>query len=128
MTIRQLDAGVFVVTMGCTASSKSGGEVLLACHWVMYGDEHDSFVFNLDRREVYWVNEDKRYPITELTEGRIGFTGRRSSLRVSGDKTLRDVPITFSINRVTGELYLRGDGITPPPGYEDSCTATKRVL
>jgi hypothetical protein len=92
----------------------------------MYGEELDSFVFNLDRKEVYWVNEDARYPITELTEGRIGFSGKRSQLRVGESQTLRDVKIDFSINRVTGELYLRG--ITAPSGYNNSCVVKDKVL
>ena len=117
-------AAGLVAVAGCLKSDPR--EVYIACEWVMYGNELDSFVFDLDRREVYWVNEDKRYPITEFTEGRIGFTGRRSTLRVSERDTLRDVSITFSINRVTGELYVRG--INVPPGYRRDCTELAKIL
>src|SRR5437899_3217358 len=102
-------------------------EVSMACRWVMYGEELDSFVFNLDRNEVYWVNEKARYPISELTEGRIGFSGKRSQLRVGEAQILRDVKIDFSINRVTGELYVSG-GITPPNGYNNSCVVKDKIL
>lgn len=80
----------------------------------------------LTRNEVYWTNEDAQYPITELTEGRIRFTGTCSELRVGEAELLHDVTIRFSINRVTGELYI--DSVAVPYGYNNSCAVTEKVL
>lgn len=101
-------------------------EVAVICRWVMYGEELDSFVFNLDANEVYWVDEDARYSITELTEGRIGFEGKRSEIRVSDAEIMRHVTIRFSINRVTGELYITG--IPLPSGYDNTCQVREKML
>ncbi len=117
-----------IVSGIATAACEQRGdrEIAIACRWVMYGEELDSFVFNLGRNEVYLANEDARYPITELTEGRIGFTGTRSELRVGEAEVLRDVTMRFSIDRVTGELYI--DGVAVPDGYNNSCAVTEKVL
>jgi len=66
--------------------------------------------------------------LRRLTEGRIGFSGKRSELQVGESQTLHDVQIDFSINRVTGELYLRLKGIAAPSGYKNTCVAKDKVL
>ena len=98
----------------------------MACQWVLYGYQEESFVFNLDKKEVYWVNEDKRYPINEINEGRIVFRGVRSSLKVGYNQYQKDVPIKFIVNRVTGELYI--EGIKIPSGYNNTCVTTDKVI
>ena len=53
----------------------------------------------------------------------MGFSGVRSELRISDGEVLRDVPLTFSVNRVTGELYI--SGISVPSGYENQCEVSE---
>lgn len=98
----------------------------MECRWTLYETESDSFVFDLDTDSVYWVNEDKRYGITERNEGRIGFSGVRSELRVSEREVLHDVTLVFSVNRVTGELYL--SGVDLPSGYNNRCTTSELLF
>lgn len=116
----------FAVALLLACSGPPASQVTMECRWVMYGTETDSFVFDLKSGEVYWINEDKRYPITELNEGRLGFSGVRSELRVSEAEVLRDVQLSYSINRVTGELYV--SGIDLPSGYENRCAATEPLF
>jgi hypothetical protein len=113
-----------MVLVGCQPKTKN--EVAMACEWVLYGSQRESFVFNLDKKEVYWVNENKRYPINELNEGRITFQGVRSSLLVGDNKYQNDVPIKFIVNRVTGELYI--EGIKTPSGYNNRCVTSDKVI
>ncbi len=99
-------------------------EVAMACKWVLYESQKESFVFNLDKKEVYWVNENRRYPISEINEGRIIFEGVRSSLLIGHNQYQEDVPIKFIVNRVTGELYI--EGIEIPSGYNNVCVITDK--
>ena len=116
----------FAVALLLACGGPPASQVTMECRWVMYGTETDSFVFDLKGGEVYWINEDKRYPITELNEGRLGFSGVRSELRVSEAEVLRDVQVSYSVNRVTGELYV--SGIDLPSGYENRCAATEPLF
>ncbi len=114
----------FVVLLGCQPKIKD--EVTMACVWVLHDRLTESFVFNLDKKEVYWVNENKRYPLNEVNEGRIVFQGVRSSLGAGGMQNQKDIPIKFIINRVTGELYI--EGIRIPSGYDNKCVTTEKVI
>jgi hypothetical protein len=94
--------GAVIVLAMCDSPQAVSEEVV--CRWAPYETYDESFIFDLGSKQAYWVNENARYPVTEMNEGRIGFTGRRSSLRVSEADWLTDVAITFSINRITGQL------------------------
>ena len=109
---------------GCQSEVKN--EVSMACKWVLYDSQVESFIFKLNSKEVYWVNENKRYSISELNEGRIVFEGVRSSLLVGDKKYKKDVPIKFIVNRVTGELYI--EGIKVPSGYNNRCVTADKVM
>lgn len=121
---------VLIMLAGCQLEQKeiSQKEIAMTCEWILYGRQKESFIFNLDKNEVYWVNENKRYPIIEINEGRIVFQGVRSSLLVGDKKSISGVPIEFTINRVTGELYPKIVGIEIPSGYSNIniCVATKK--
>jgi len=115
---------IFIILVGCQPKTKT--EVAMACEWVLYDSQKESFVFNLDKKEVYWVNENKRYRINEINEGRIIFEGVRASLLVGNNQYQKDVPIKFIINRVTGDLYI--EGVNIPPGYNNRCVTTNKVI
>ena len=115
---------IFVILLaGCNASTE---EVSMACRWVLYEDQIESFVFNLSKKEVYWVNEDKRIKLSEVNEGRIVFDGTRSKLLVGDKQYKNDVPIGFVIDRVTGRLSITG--ISVPSGYNNECVTTTKVI
>lgn len=103
---------IFVILLaGCNASTE---EVSMDCWWPLYEAQEESFVFNLSKNEVYWVNEDKRIKLSEVNEGRIAFDGTRSKLRIGDKQYKNDVPMGFVIDRVTGKLYVTG--ISMPSG------------
>ncbi len=114
---------LMVVLSGCDLESQ---EVSMACSWVLYGTQEESFVFNLGKKEVYWVNENKRIPLLEVNEGRIVFEGIRSILRIDDKTTNRDVPIKFIIDRVTGKLDIQN--IKLPSGYKNMCIAQEKII
>lgn len=115
---------IFVISLsGCNASTE---EVSMACWWALYEAQEESFVFNLSKNEVYWVNEDKRIKLSEVNEGRIVFNGTRSKLRVGANQYKNDVPIGFVIDRVTGKLSITG--ISVPSGYNNKCVTTTKVI
>ena len=109
-----------------SSATYADNEVSLACKWTLHGHEKESFVVNLSKKSVYWVNEDKRLPITKLNEGRIEFEGIRSSLAMSNGSIKNNIKIKYIINRVTGELYI--SGIKVPSGYNNQCITTNKIL
>lgn len=122
---------IMVGFMNCRPQDQS--EIVMACEWVLFELQKESFVFNLEKREVYWVNENKRYPLEEINEGRIVFQGIRSSLLV--DRNVlpgipptyqKNVAIKFTINRVTGELDLQG--VKVPAGYRNRCRTIDKAI
>ena len=114
---------LLVALTGCKSEST---EVSMACSWVLYGAQDESFVFNLSKKEVYWVNESKRLPLLEVNEGRIVFEGIRSTLRINEQTTKKDIPIKFVVDRVTGKLDIQK--IRIPSGYKNMCVTQEKVI
>lgn len=125
-----------ILCFGCTPQSN---EISMACSWVLYEVQSESFVFNLNKEEVYWVNEDQHIDLSEINEGRIVFNGVRSSLKVENrsgrfggvpvDEPFifqENVPLTFIIDRVTGNLSI--EGIETPAGYTNTCISKDKVI
>jgi len=117
---------VMLLTLIITGCAQDNREISMACRWILYGEQEESFVFNLDKNEVYWVNENKRLPLKEINEGRIVFEGVRSSLEVSDGKIQNNVPLIFIIDRVTGKLDIKGIAI--PSGYRNACATVEKII
>ncbi len=98
----------------------------MQCVWVLYGSQIETFLLDTAKREVYWVNEDQRLPVTRLDAGVISFSGKRAKLRVGEGKVQTDVLLAFTINRVSGELGV--EGVPVPDGYDNRCEVVDRVL
>ena len=111
--------------MSCNVHAEKH-EISMICEWVIYGTQKESFVFNLDDKKVYWVNENKRLSFSEINEGRIVFEGIRSSLLMENNKYIKNVKLKFIINRVTGDLTIQG--IKTPPGYNKKCIVTRKII
>ena len=51
-----------------------------------------------------WIEEEKIFALKEVNEGFIKFTGTKSSMKGKGGKMLRNVAVTFKVNRLTGRF------------------------
>jgi hypothetical protein len=83
--------------------------------------EEDTFVFDLDRGSVYWVDENKRIKLDEVNEGRIIFKGTPKSRVVEKYK-----PLVFTLNRITGQLHVSGE--FEPYGFSNKCIIKPKIL
>ena len=92
---------------GCFGDKK----ITANCLWASYGGENESFLINTSKGEIIWVEEEKTIKISENNDAYIKFSGVKSVLQVSGSKTLKEVPLSFKINKLNGELnvLLNGD-------------------
>lgn len=106
MRIIQVLATLILLSGTTHANSE---EITYSCQIVGYETVHDSFIIKPSKNEVYWVNENKRIPITKIDEGNIEFIGVRSVLRIGEKNFISNVETVFRINRVTGELYIGGN-------------------
>ncbi len=116
----------FLVIGGLIWSCVRQEPVAMQCVWVLYGTQSESFLIDTAKHEVYWVNEDQHLPVTRLDAGVVSFSGRRAQLKLREGEVLTDVPLTFVINRVSGEL--RVEGVPVPDGYDNRCEVVDRVL
>jgi hypothetical protein len=98
----------------------------MSCTWLLHGLQSESFVFNLAKEEVYWVNENKRLPLLEINEGRIIFEGERSTLRINDKTTSKDVPIKFVVDRVTGKLDIQK--VKAQASRHNICISKEKVI
>ena len=116
----------FLVIDALICSCAQPKPVAMQCVWVPYGSQIETFLLDTAKREVYWVNEDQRLPVTRLDAGVVSFSGKRAQLKLGEGEVLTDVPLTFVINRVSGEL--RVEGVPVPDGYDNRCEVVDRVL
>ena len=87
---------------GCFGDKK----ITANCLWASYGGENESFLINTSKGEIIWVEEEKTIKISENNDAYIKFSGVKSVLQVSGSKTLKEVPLSFKINKLNGHLNV----------------------
>ena len=114
---------VFVYLLGCEYAYS---EISMVCIWYKEGANKESFVFNLDKKTVYWVNENQRIKLTSINEGRIIFKGEKSGYGMGNSKTNIKFPIEFNINRITGQLSIKG--IAVPAPNNSNCRVTQKII
>ncbi len=110
--------------LGCKETKSE--EMSMVCVWFLEGANKESFIFNLNKNSVYWVNENQRIEISELNEGEIIFKGVRSGYGLGSSRVNKKFTIEFSINRVTGQLDIKG--INVPSPYNSSCNAARKII
>jgi hypothetical protein len=130
---------IFLILLFFQISHAGNTEISMVCNWVTYSANQESFVFNIEKNEVYWVNENQRIKLTEKNEGRIVFSGTKSKVRVTNItskfggvpvdepyKVLTNTELKFIINRVTGNLGI--EGIELPEGYKNYCVTKQKII
>ena len=85
--------------LGCDAS-----RVDASCVWTVYNHNVESFVINPADESVLWVEEEVVLSISELTEGYIKFSGTKTETDGHDGRSLKNVPVDFKINRVSGRF------------------------
>ena len=85
-------------------------KVSLVCKWTVYSHIFESFVIDLTNKTTLWVDEEMELKIDELTDGYIKFQGRKSAVQTSKG-WLRDVPLSFKVDRISGRFYVISDKV-----------------
>jgi hypothetical protein len=123
----KLVAPTLILSTALAAPSYSvAEEVAMSCEWVAYARQTDSFVFDLDKMSVYWVEEDQTLK-TRINEGRITFNGNHNRINLGNGEYSKDLPVTFIINRVTGEVTVV-NGNQASGNYNHQCVVRQRLL
>ena len=85
-------------------------KVSLVCQWTVYGHIVESFVIDLSKKTVLWVDEETELKIEKLTDGYIKFQGKKGSIQTSKG-WLKDVPVSFKIDRISGRFHVDSDTV-----------------
>tara|TARA_Y100000739_G_C20175852_1_gene269918 strand:- start:29 stop:397 length:369 start_codon:yes stop_codon:yes gene_type:complete len=83
-------------------------KVSLVCQWTIYDQMNESFLIDLAIKTVIWVDEETELKIEKFTDGYIKFQGKKSLLQTSKG-WLKDVPVSFKIDRISGRFYVVSD-------------------
>jgi hypothetical protein len=84
----------------------------LVCAWDSYPTNEESFVIELAKRRAYWPNEQRELKIIEMNQGIVVLEGTKRKVRAAQDRSVDNVSLRFTINRVSGEL--RVEWLSPP--------------
>jgi hypothetical protein len=121
---------IFLVLMSTISLNLSAETTSMVCKWKLWFDnsyEQDTFIFNIDKKTVYWVNEEQEISLDSLTEGLIQFEGIPASrVRIDKTKFKTHIPIKFSLNRITGELKV--DSQYAKANYDSKCEIREPLL
>ena len=85
-------------------------EVNLTCRWTVYDHMLETFVIDLKKKKVFWVNQEEIIEPTELNEGFLKFSGIKHSVEIAAG-SLFNVPIEMKINRVNGAFHVLSDQV-----------------
>tara|TARA_X000000950_G_C13518059_1_gene498458 strand:+ start:226 stop:498 length:273 start_codon:yes stop_codon:yes gene_type:complete len=89
--LRQIKSSVFgfsyavlgVILLSSTPS-QSSEKISLSCVWTVYSHMIESFLLDLEKKQVLWVEEEVLLNIDELSDGFIKFSGIKSSMKGNG--------------------------------------------
>ena len=84
--------------------SYSSEKISLSCVWTVYSHMTESFLIDLEKKNVLWVEEEVFLDIENLTDGFIKFTGTKSSMKGNGGVSVQGVKVSFKINRINGRF------------------------
>ena len=94
----------FITVLLFSVASKAES-IALVCNWELFSpiQDVDTFMVDINKQNVYWVDENQNIKIDEVNEGRITFKG------IPRSRVIKEYPpLFFVINRVTGELSVSG--------------------
>ncbi len=112
---------LLIVSLNIEVQAKAHDLIALECRWTLNTHIIETFVIDLSKKSAYWVNENKSLEFVEINSGRLVITGVKG--KVKGKK---NVKLTFTINRINGDLYI--SGIVIPSGYNNLCIKKERLF
>tara|TARA_X000001036_G_C20058131_1_gene553872 strand:- start:137 stop:400 length:264 start_codon:yes stop_codon:yes gene_type:complete len=71
----------------------------------------ESFLVDLKKENVLWVEEETLHKISQLTGGFIKFSGTKSNMLSEGNIDLSNVSVDFKINRINGNFEVISDQV-----------------
>jgi hypothetical protein len=112
----------FITVLLVSVSSRAES-IALVCEWKLFSpiQDIDTFMVDINKQNIYWVDENENIKIDEVNEGRITFKGVPKS-RVINEYP----PLFFVINRVTGELSVSGGKLNS--SKQGSCKLRAKLL
>ena len=58
-----------------------GAKVSLVCKWTDWNYHYESFVIDLSKKTVLWVNEETELKLEKVTDGYVTFQGKTNSIK-----------------------------------------------
>ena len=93
------------------ANALNDQKVSLTCVWTVYKHMTESFLVDLKKENVLWVEEETLHKISQLTGGFIKFSGTKSNMLSEGNIDLSNVSVDFKINRINGNFEVISDQV-----------------
>ena len=84
--------------------SYSSEKISLSCVWTVYSHMTESFLVDLEKKNVLWVEEEVFLDIEDFSDGFIKFNGTKSSMKGNGGVSVQGVKVSFKINRINGRF------------------------
>lgn len=95
---------LLVMILLFSTPSYSSEKISLSCVWTVYSHMTESFLIDLEKKNVLWVEEEVFLDIADLTDGYIKFNGTKSSMKDTGGVSVQAVKVSFKINRINGRF------------------------
>jgi hypothetical protein len=84
--------------------SYSSEKISLSCVWTVYSHMTESFLVDLEKKNVLWVEEEVFLDIEDFSDGFIKFNGTKSLMKGNGGVSVQGVKVSFKINRINGRF------------------------
>ena len=101
---------ILVLLLGFTAPVHAkSNEVNLTCSWTASDQIMlETFVIDLKKKKVFWVNEEQIIEPTEFNEAFIKFSVIKRYIQIDGVNWIA-VPLEMKINRLNGAFHVLAD-------------------
>jgi hypothetical protein len=80
-------------------------KISIACSWVSYDRNVESFLIDQNSKTAFWANEEKNISVLEMNDAIIKLKGMKTT-PLAGEKMAANIDLIFTINRITGEFKV----------------------
>ena len=104
---------LLVLLLGFTAPVHAGSDdVTFTCTWRTLDENiYETFVIDLKKKTILWVNEEERIEASEFNESFILFSGTKTHVHGNYAEHLTEVDIEMKIDRVSGAFHVLSDQV-----------------
>ena len=102
---------ILVLLLGFTAPVHAGSDnVTFTCTWRTLDENiYETFVIDLKKKTILWVNEEERIEASEFNESFIRFSGTKTHVHGNYAEHLTEVVIEIKIDSVSGAFHVLSD-------------------